>query len=377
MKRFFAVLLAILHLPSLSFRATPVCNAKAAIVIEASTGAILYEKNADLLLPEASTTKIMTALLTLERADPSEEFTVSPRAAATEGSQLGLAEGDRLSVRDLLYILMLKSGNDAAVALAEGICGTVERFVDAMNQKAEELGLSSTHFQNPHGLPDQGHETTARDLAELTAVAMENAVFAELVATKKATLTYKRMVLENSNKLLWSYDGVVGVKTGFTKAAGRCLVSAAEREGIRLICVTLNDPDDWRDHAALYDTCFSRIGRKIWLQAGEYRGQVPTLDGESWVTVTNAAPVTRIVIDGIPQGGTLVQETMPRTFAPVPQGRGMGRLLLRSERGRTICAVPLEAAARVEQKKEERTLFGSFLLKLRKLWRALISKTVF
>ena len=377
MKRFLAILLTVFLLPSLSLHAAPVCNAKAAIVIEASSGAVLYEKNADLLLPEASTTKIMTALLVLEQTDLSKEFTVSTRAAATEGSQLGLAAGDRLSVRDLLWILMLKSGNDAAVALAEGVCGTVERFVDAMNQRAEELGLSSTRFQNPHGLPAQGHETTARDLAEMTAAALENAAFAQRVATKKATLTYKKIVLENSNKLLWSCDGVIGVKTGFTKAAGRCLVSAAEREGVRLICVTLNDPDDWRDHAVLYDACFSRVERQIWLKAGEYRGQVPTLDGESWVTVTNAEPISRIVIDGIPQGGTLVQDTLPRTFAPVPQGRRMGRLLLCSEQGRIVCAVPLEAAARVEQKKEERTLFGSFLLKIQKLWRALISKTAF
>ena len=236
MKRIFPWILAFLFLLSpapLSAKGT--CSAKAAVVLEAASGTALYEKNADLQLPQASTTKIMTALLALEHTTPDQRFSVSALAAATEGSQMGLTEGETLSVRDLLYILMLKSGNDAAVVLAEGIGGSVEKFTALMNEKAEELHLNNTRFQNPHGLPHDQHYTTARDLAELTAVALENQRFRSLVSTKTVTLEYKHRVITNSNKIL-GHEGIFGVKTGFTKVAGRCLVTAAEQKGVRLVC---------------------------------------------------------------------------------------------------------------------------------------------
>lgn len=367
------LILALCILLPVQTAAEPNCRAKAAIVIEAVSGTVLYEKNADEPLPEASTTKIMTALLVLELSDPTQKITISSAAAAVEGSQLGLTAGDTLSVSDLLYALMLKSGNDAAVALAEGVAGDQATFVRKMNEKAAELKLNDTQFQNPHGLPAEGHYTTARDLATLTAVALENARFKKLVSTQKVKLTYKNMIISNSNKLLYSCDGVFGVKTGFTKAAGRCLVSVAERKGVQLICVTLNDPNDWEDHATLYDACFERVSRCEILPQGAHRCIVPVLGGEGNAVLKNTLPLTCVTVDGNSIEYQLLEQTVPRLFAPVEEGRTLGYLTLISPTGRVISASPLNTIQSVEQKKEERTFHGSFPIKLRKLWRALIS----
>ncbi len=375
MKRFFCILLTLaLLIPGsvLPAKATD-CSAKAAVVMEGISGTVLYEKNADEQLPQASTTKIMTALLVLESADPNQTIRVSPAAAAVEGSQLGLTAGEELSVWDLLYVLMLKSGNDAAEALAEGIGGSVGNFVSRMNEKAAELGLTHTRFQNPHGLPAEGHYTTARDLATLTAAALENRTFRKIVSTERAKLTYKNMVIENSNKLLGVCEGVFGVKTGFTKKAGRCLVTAAERQGVQLICVTLNDGNDWADHAALYDECFPRVGRSEIVPEKGYVGTVPVLGGEGDATVKNSLPLTCITVDGVPVLYRLTPKTVPRIFAPVDEGQTLGYLEAVSPTGRVISRSPLNTAAAVAQKKEERTFAGSFPLKLRKFWRAITS----
>ncbi len=368
----FFLLFVLSPLGGVCANAETVCSATGAVVMEATSEWVLYEKNADEPLPQASTTKIMTALLVLELAKPEQQITISASAAEVEGSQLGLNEGDRLTVSDLLYILMLKSGNDAAEALAEGVGGTVSNFVSLMNQKARELGLENTQFQNPHGLPAEGHYTTPRDLAKLTAVALENTAFCRLVSTHSATLTYKNTVISNSNKLLDTCPGVFGVKTGFTKKAGRCLVSAAERKGVRLICVTLNDPNDWGDHAALYEECFERVDRvKIMSERG-YRGTVPVL-GTGGVLVENSLPVTVVTVDGETIPYTLIPKTIPRTFAPVEKGKTLGYLEATAETGRVFSRSPLNTVTAVEAKKEERTGFRSFLLKLRKFWRTLIS----
>ena len=356
----------------LSARGEEACSAKAAIVTEAVSGTALYEKNADLRLPEASTTKIMTALIALEESTLTHRITVSPKAAAVEGSQLGLTAGAELSVSDLLYVLMMKSGNDAAVALAEGICGSEEAFVERMNRRAEELGLKNTRFENPHGLPAEGHYTTARDLAELTAAALENEAFRKLVSTERTRLEYQNKVLTNSNKLLSTCEGIFGVKTGFTKKAGRCLVTAAERRGITLICVTLNDPDDWKDHATLYDLCYQRVERQSVLAPGEYPGLVPVLGGDQG-KVSNALPLTCITVDGAPIPYRISSHTVPRLFAPMEAGRTVGEVKVLSDTGRCFSRSPLNLSYAVSIKKEKRTFPGSFLLKLRKLFRALTS----
>ncbi len=379
MKRLFSTIFAlflVLSLSGLSSKAVD-CSAKSAVVMEGVSETVLYEKNADEKLPQASTTKIMTALIVLESADMEQKITVSASAAAVEGSQLGLTAGDQLTVSDLLYVLMLKSGNDAAEALAEGIGGSVEKFVAKMNEKAAELGLKNTQFQNPHGLPAEGHYTTARDLARLTAEALENPEFCKIVSAKQVKLTYKNMVIANSNKLLGNCEGVFGVKTGFTKKAGRCLVTAAERKGVRLICVTLNDGNDWRDHSNLYDECFQKVDRCEIVPTQGYGSIVPVLGGETHATVKNSLPLTGITIDGKPIPYQLIPQTVPRIFAPVEQGRTLGYLQAVSPKGRVISSSPLNTVHTVLQKKEERTFTGSFPLKIRKLWRALTSGIAF
>lgn len=238
-------------------------SAVSAILIEAETGTVLYEKNADERRAMASTTKIMTALLTIEAGDLDREFTVDPLAIRVEGTSMGLREGDRVSRRDLLYGILLPSGNDAANAAAVSVSGSISAFVKLMNSKAGELGLADTHFATPSGLDADGHYTTAWDLAKLTACAMREETFREVVCCRSAEVEfgnppYKR-TLYNSNKMLSRYDGAIGVKTGFTDNARRCLVSAAERDGVTLIAVTLNAGDDWNDHTKMLDYGFTQV----------------------------------------------------------------------------------------------------------------------
>lgn len=238
-------------------------SAASAVLIEAETGAVLYAKNADERRAMASTTKIMTAILTIEAGDLDREFTVDSYAIMVEGTSMGLKQGDRVSRRDLLYGILLPSGNDAANAAAVSVSGSVSAFVKAMNEKAAELELRNTHFATPSGLDAQGHYTTAADLAMLTAYAMRNEVFCEIVRCQSADVEfgnppYKR-TLYNSNKMLKRYEGAIGVKTGFTDNARRCLVSAAERGGVTLIAVTLNAGDDWNDHTKMLDYGFTRV----------------------------------------------------------------------------------------------------------------------
>lgn len=238
-------------------------SAASAVLIEAETGTVLFAKDPDARRAMASTTKIMTAILTIEAGDLDRKFTVDPYAIMIEGTSMGLREGDIVSRRDLLYGILLPSGNDAANAAAVSVAGSVSAFADKMNEKAAALGLENTHFVTPSGLDADGHYTTARDLANLTAYAMKNPLFREIVSCKSKQLEfgnppYKR-TLYNSNKMLSRYDGAIGVKTGFTDKARRCLVSAAQRDGVTLIAVTLNAGDDWNDHTRMLDYGFSQV----------------------------------------------------------------------------------------------------------------------
>ncbi len=226
--------------------------------MEADTGTVLHEQNADARLLIASTTKIMTALVVLERCGVDELVIIPDGFQAVEGSSMYLKPGERLSVRDLLYGLMLASGNDAAVALAQYVSGSVASFAELMNNKARALGCQNTHFVNPHGLDADDHYATARDLALITRTAMQNADFCEIAGTKSITVAGR--TLKNHNKLLWTDPDVCGGKTGYTSSAGRSLVTFAERDGMQLICVTLSAPDDWDDHRALYAWGYDSFG---------------------------------------------------------------------------------------------------------------------
>lgn len=229
-------------------------SAQSGILMDATTGRILFERNPDRQSLIASTTKIMTALVICEQCNVLDRVKIPKEAVGIEGSSMYLQEGEVLTVQELLYGLMLRSGNDAAVALAIYCGGTVEGFAGLMNDKANTLGMKNSHFMNPNGLDAPGHYSTARDLAILSAYAMDNPIFARTVSTKNVTIGNR--VLTNHNKLLWQLEGADGVKTGYTKAAGRILVSSATRQGRRLIAVTINAPNDWQDHKELMESGF-------------------------------------------------------------------------------------------------------------------------
>ncbi|MDE6763759.1 MAG: D-alanyl-D-alanine carboxypeptidase [Oscillospiraceae bacterium] len=236
-------------------------SAKAAILIDAQTGTVIAEKNEKQRLPMASTTKIMSALLLLESGDLDTQFKVDNNAIMVEGSSMGLCEDDIVTKRTLCYGMLLPSGNDAANQTAVMLAGSTEKFAEMMNSRAKEIGLENTNFVTPSGLHDENHYSTAYDMAVLTREALKNEDFREICGTKRAKLKfgnppYERWLV-NTNKLLTMYDGCIGVKTGFTDEAGRCLVSAAEKNGVTLICVTLNASDDWNDHKKIYDYGFS------------------------------------------------------------------------------------------------------------------------
>ncbi|MBQ8003121.1 MAG: D-alanyl-D-alanine carboxypeptidase [Clostridia bacterium] len=278
MKRIFILFLAlvIICFNVVNTKAQVSVSANSAIVIDCASKRVLFEKNAYTKRGMASTTKIMTALICIEKLDFDEIVTVSPHAAGTEGSSIWLSPGEKISVEDLLYGLLLSSGNDAATALAEHTAGSVAAFVQLMNRRARDIGAYNTNFTNPHGLPDDNHYTTAYDLAIITAEAMNNERFSQIVATKNKTISWEGSQwdrsLSNHNKLLKMYDAATGVKTGFTKKDGRCLVSAAEKNGIRLVGVTLSAPDDWNDHINMLNYCYEKYQPYTVCTKGESAG---------------------------------------------------------------------------------------------------------
>jgi serine-type D-Ala-D-Ala carboxypeptidase (penicillin-binding protein 5/6) len=273
----FGLLLTLL--PPTYTEAAPVKNsnpsvlAKAAAVIDVETGRILYEKNGNEKMRVASLTKIMTAIVAIEEGKLNDVVEVPAHAVGTEGSSIYLRQGEKLTLEQLLYGLMLRSGNDAAVTIADHVGGSVPGFVQLMNEKAEYLGLSNTHFANPHGLDQQGHYSTADDLAKLTAYSLHNEMFRKIVGTRTKTIPQEGQnwdrKLINKNKMLVFYSGADGVKTGYTKLAKRCLVSSATREGRQIAVVTLNDPNDWQDHAALLDYGLKHFNRVQLVSKGE------------------------------------------------------------------------------------------------------------
>ncbi len=285
MKKLISLLIIfmLVYLPVLANVST---SAQSAIMIEKNSGRILYSKSADLKMPIASTTKIMTAICALENCDIDMMVTISDTASGVEGSSMYLQAGEKMTIKELLYGLMLSSGNDAAVAISEAAGGD---FIKLMNETAAKIGAADTNFTNPNGLPDENHYSTCADMAKITAYAMQNPYFCEIVRSKTYRIegegkAYPR-VLTNHNKLLGNYEGCVGVKTGFTKSAGRCLVSAAEKDGMTLICVTLNAPDDWNDHKAMFDYGFENFKYKCITEKDAPITEITVADAESSVSV--------------------------------------------------------------------------------------------
>ena len=321
-------------------------SAESAILIDADSGRVLYQKNAFVRLPMASTTKIMTALVAIESGNIDRAVKIDNRARGVEGSSIYLADGEVLSMRDLVYALLLASANDAAAAIAFEISGSIEDFAILMNQKADELGLTSTHFVNPHGLHAEEHYTTAYDLAKITAEALKNEIFLEICSskTKKIPLNVNEgtRYLTNHNKLLRSYNGCIGVKTGFTKKSGRCLVSAAEREGLRLVAVTLNAPDDWRDHTAMLDFGFERYTRLDIAKPGAFSTVLPLSGGDlPNLTAVNRDSISALLTASHGEISHKIEAIRPLT-APVKDGDIVGRVIF-YENGKEIAASPLIA----------------------------------
>ena len=246
-------------------------SATAAVLMDADMGQVLYEKNGDRQMLIASTTKIMTALVVLEHAAPDDVITVTPDHMA-EGSSMYLRAGETVRVEELLYGLLLCSGNDAALALTE-CAGGLTPFVALMNEKAAALGMAHTSFANPNGLDADGHYSTARDMAVLAAAAVETPTFRRICSSRSVTIGQRTM--ENHNRLLRQVEGCVGLKTGYTQAAGRTLVSCTERDGCRLVAVTLQDGNDWADHAALYDYGFRLTAPRRGVQTALLRLREP------------------------------------------------------------------------------------------------------
>ncbi|MBQ9132403.1 MAG: D-alanyl-D-alanine carboxypeptidase [Clostridia bacterium] len=378
----FALLLPTLALPTLAKERTelatpPTVSAQSAILVEADSGAAVYEKRCDTPMPMASTTKIMTALVALKLCAPETPITVDPSAVGVEGSSIYLTAGESLTLEQLLYALLLESANDAAVAIAVGVSGSVEAFAEEMNRQATALGLTDTHFTNPHGLDDENHYTTARELATVTREALREPLFRTIVSTRKTTIPHASpenvRLLINHNKLLRLYDGCIGVKTGFTKRSGRCLVSAAERDGVTLIAVTIQAPDDWNDHAALFDYGFSKFTSVLLCDEAGHLYPLTVVNGrDAYVMVCNDVPL-RVTLP-IGHGQILCTVELPRfAYAPVTKNAPVGKAVFRCDtdgdgKAEIIGEAVLTACYTVEKRETKRSfwqwlrdLFARFL----------------
>ena len=351
----------------------PTVSARAAILTD-DTGHILWSKQADARMPMASTTKIMTALTVLSGGNDLDcAVTIPAAAVGVEGSSVYLYEGETLTVGELLDAVLMESANDAATALAIACAGSVEAFAERMNLLASEMGLVDTHFVNPHGLDDDAHYTTAKELAGIARAAMQYEAFAQTVATHKKEIPLKGSegvrLLINHNKLLKTLDGCIGIKTGYTKRSGRCLVSACTRDGVTLYCVTLSAPDDWNDHKALYDWGFSQVERVTLTEVGEQYAVLPVVGGAMddgsapgedvllTASVKNYDAVSLI----LPRGHAEIKKELrlPRfLYAPVTTGMCIGTAVYSMD-GAVLCEVPLYACEDVPLYREP-TLWERF-----------------
>jgi D-alanyl-D-alanine carboxypeptidase (penicillin-binding protein 5/6) len=328
----------------------PQLQARSAILMEASTGQVLFSHNADLPLPPASLTKMMTAILVLERCGLEEQVRASKRATLTNASSMHLQEGEQVRVRDLLYALMLRSANDAAVALAEHTAGSVEHFVQLMNEKARAIGATHTHFVNPHGLHHPRHYSTARDLALIACYAMENPQFRAIVSQRKVLISRSHNQQDrwmvNRAKFLEMYPWAEGIKTGYTRQAGFCFAGAASRNGRRLIAVVLNSPQREQDTIALMEYGFSQWQPIALGWAGQLIGKVPVKNG-----VQSAVEVRLVqhAVWVVPRREASQYQWVlaPAALqAPVPVGTAAGWVVLKRN-GQPILKVPLQTARAV------------------------------
>ena len=361
-----AVLAALLVALPASAAEAPSVSAQAAVLYDPLSGAVLYEKNGSEVLPMASTTKIMTALLAFESGQADAVVEVTAEMVAVEGSSMGLAAGDRLTLGSIARGMMMASGNDGANAIALFLGGSAEGFASLMNARAAEIGMESTRFVTPSGLDAEGHGTTAYDMALLGAEAMRCADFAETVGAVSQTVEFlspeKTVRYDNHNRLLQLYSDCTGIKTGFTKKAGRCLVSSAERGGAQLICVTLNAPDDWNDHIALFEYGFSQLETRAITPDGTLYA-VPVVGGAASSVVCRAEGKASATL--YRDAALTASVSLPRfVYAPLEAGAQVGCVTY-SVNGSVVAELPIVAAADVQPAEDTRSDFQKWLDRLR------------
>lgn len=354
MKKLIAVLTVFILLCAVSPRAGALgVSARSAVLIEADSGNIIYAKDENTRRGMASTTKIMTAIVAIENMPLDTVVTVPAQAAGVEGSSVYLKAGEKITLEALLYALMLQSANDAAETIAYAVGGSIEGFADMMNAKAAELGLKDTHFENPHGLDGEEHYTTAYELALIAAYALKNRTFADIVSTEKKMIPANGEIparfLVNHNRLLRTFDDVIGVKTGFTKRCGRTLVSAARRDGVTLVCVTLDDGNDWQDHRAMLDYGFELYENVSLAEKGEFSFELHVVGGQTdTVEAVNTDELS--VVLAKQRGEIEVKTELERfVYAGMPAGSRVGRVRFFLD-GKELGEVPLHTVREVAKK---------------------------
>ncbi len=348
--------------------ALPNVTATAAIVIEASTGHVIYERNPDLHMYPASTTKMMTLITALEGNALDEIVTVGPGAYNAEGSTLWLDVGERIPLGDLLYGMMLISGNDGAIAIAEHCGGTVADFAARMTQRAHDLGAVNTNFTNANGLPDSNHYTTARDLATLAAYGLTLPHFEEICSAKEVSFGWihdATKLLRNENQMLWLYRGCNGIKTGYTDAAGRCLVTSAKQNGVQLIAVVLDSLYIWNDSIFLLDYGFGRVSSQTLIEPGQVVKTLPITSGRrKSMQVKTAGEIILPVFADDANAYEIVYDLPETLTAPITSGETIGKIRVVLPDGREAAAVDVVTTADVEQK----SFFRLVLNKIRGLF---------
>lgn len=364
-----AIIIALLSV-CISYGADLNISAQSAVLICAESGEILFECNADKQLSMASTTKIMTSLLALEAGTPDREIVVTKEMVSVEGTSMGLTAGDSVSLRELVYGMLLQSGNDAANTVAYVIGGSPEGFADMMNARADEIGMKNTNFVTASGLDDDKHYSTAHDMALLAVECLKNPEFTAICSQKTAKLTYGNppysRTLTNHNRLLWSYPDSIGVKTGFTKKSGRCLVSAAKRGGITLVAVTLNAPDDWSDHKKMLDYGFS-VCKSSLLTCDLSQITLPVSGGKKNSVELRLAYQS----EGL-EGSECILLIKPFEYAPLSEGETVGKAVF-VYGDRVVAEIPVEASENVEAHivpvvKKEKGFFEKIVNKIKELF---------
>ena len=342
----------------------PNVTALSAIVVEASTGHIIYARDENKKMFPASTTKMMTLIMALESDKLNEIVTVGKNAFGAEGSTLWLEVGDKIPLEDLLYGLIMHSGNDAAIAIAEHIDGDTKIFAEHMTKRARELGAYGTQFKNPNGLPDENHFTTAKDLATLAAHGFTLEKFEDIVSAKEKNFAWvkgEEHLLRNENQMLWLYRGGNGIKTGYTDLAGRCLVSSAKRDGVQIIAVVLDSLYLWNDSIALLDYGFENVGTKTIVRKNETIKKIPVVSGrKKYIDVKTA---NKIVVPEFKNDSDAyeVEYDIPKILtAPIKKGDTVGKISVKCD-GKEIAATDIFAVESVEQKSFFRWLADTIL----------------